>query len=194
MTTLYWGIVVRFPARISDISDLHIVQLVCGTHIASYPIYKELKRPRLEGDSLPPCSTCWGSENMEFYLHSLIWPSWRTLELCSCLHFCLHSSNFLVFNPVVLFFVSLLSHSSFLRTSPLFYASCPCVLTSTVHVPTLVALLSMTILSSVDHCSLGHDVVQLGKQMPTFRKNLLLSLGYIWIAGWTPQLRHSVDW
>ena len=39
VTTVNWRTVVRFPARISDISDLHIAQLVCGTYTTSYPIY-----------------------------------------------------------------------------------------------------------------------------------------------------------
>lgn len=70
---------------------------------------------------------------------------------------------FYVFSPVVLFFVSFLSHSSFLRTSTLFHASCPCILITTAHAPTLVALLSMNMLLTVDHSNLGHDVVHLGK-------------------------------
>lgn len=57
----------------------------------------------------------------------------------------------------------LLSYSSFLCTSTPFHASCPCILICTIRVRTLVALLSMNMLLTVAHSSLGHDVMHLKK-------------------------------
>jgi len=78
---------------------------------------------------------------------------------------CVQSSCFILCPSSVTFLI--------LTYLTLFHASCPFILTCTVHVPTHVTILSMNMLLTVHHSSLGHDVVHLGKQIPTFWRNLL---------------------
>jgi hypothetical protein len=58
----------------------------------------------------------------------------------------------------------------------LFHASCSCILTCIVHVPTLVAVLSMNMFLTVDRSSLGHVAVLSMNMFLTVDRS---SLGYV---------------
>lgn len=122
------------------------------------------------------------------YLHvapAEVWKTWSFASIPSYDPHDAHCNFILVFILVhILLFFLCFQSSCFILDSPsviflivtylsLFHASCPCMLSCTVHVPTLVAALSMDMSLTVDHSSLGHDVMHLGKQIPTFWKNLL---------------------
>ena len=106
VTALYRWAVFRFPARVRDIRDLHIVQIGCGTRTASYTIHTELKRPELEGDSLSPSSTCWARNTWSSISISsfALMADTVTLSLCQFLFIYFY---FFVFISFVLCFTSL---------------------------------------------------------------------------------------